>query len=380
MKKIGILTYFSGVNPGTYLQALSVYRSVRKVYPNDFVEIINYRYFVDAKRPCFSSSSLRSLYNDFCKIRKYHICESQLPLSKNKLLSSNYQSAISFNIKQNYDVIYVGSDTTLELFRAPDDEITPFWLSEEVQAKKIFIAASARGTDFKDLSNSQKDKLTNALNSFDAISVRDEATKRLMNALIGTDKNIVKLSDPTFAFDIDYSYADIYVKSKKLDLVKRPLICLHLIRDMKHKDEFCKLLKNHGYTIASLRAARYVDILVNDLSPFEFAGIFKYFDVLLTNRFHDTVFSIKNDTPVITFPTAQYYQNANGESKHSSLLSDFGLLDTNFIPNINELSPNEIYQKIDLVRETMTLRRMEILKLKSIERQKIESFLFENKY
>ena len=103
----------------------------------------------------------------------------------------------------------MGSDTTLELFRAPDDEITPFWLSEEVQAKKIFIAASARGTDFKDLSNSQKDKLTNALNSFDAISVRDEATKRLMNALIGTDKNIVKLSDPTFAFDIDYSYADI---------------------------------------------------------------------------------------------------------------------------------------------------------------------------
>ena len=95
----------------------------------------------------------------------------------------------------------------------------------------------------------------------------------------------------------DSSYADIYVKSKKLDLVKRPLICLHLIRDMKHKDEFCKLLKNHGYTIASLRAARYVDILVNDLSPFEFAGIFKYFDVLLTNRFHDTVFSIKNDTP-----------------------------------------------------------------------------------
>ena len=43
MKRIGILTYHRFSNEGSMLQAIAVYRAMKRAFPNDHVEIIDYR-------------------------------------------------------------------------------------------------------------------------------------------------------------------------------------------------------------------------------------------------------------------------------------------------------------------------------------------------
>ena len=74
MKKIGILTYISGNNPGTLLQAYSVLSLLRDRFINDRVEIVNYqpckvrsKYIVnyfkkDNVRRAFQSAAIRSSF------------------------------------------------------------------------------------------------------------------------------------------------------------------------------------------------------------------------------------------------------------------------------------------------------------------------------
>ena len=44
---------------------------------------------------------------------------------------------------------------------------------------------------------------------------------------------------------------------------------------------------------------RYADYCLTDISPLEWAGIFRYFSLTITDRFHVSIFSLKNGVPVV---------------------------------------------------------------------------------
>lgn len=71
--------------------------------------------------------------------------------------------------------------------------------------------------------------------------------------------------------------------------------------------------------------------MLNDMSPLEQFGIYKHFDFVITHRFHDCVFCLKNNVPALIYiKDSKELSTAKGDSKHVSLLKDFGLFPQGF--------------------------------------------------
>lgn len=375
MKRIGILTYFTDfpyfndLNPGMNLQAYSVFRTLSAQYPDAKVEFIRYHSWWAEWRPYVSGLTFKSILQDFRQLYKYYKFSRVFPRSKGGLVSRDRIRALEYIKHLEYDAVYVGSDTLLELFRFGEDEISAYWLSSLVPAKKFMLAASARDTSILGLSDIQKGLLRESIESFDGLGVRDTATFDLIAGLSGGgDERLKIIPDPTFALEIDYSFVEKYFVNKGFHKLNKPIACFHLLKNSEFAVELAGLYRKKGYLIASFRPAEYADILLRDLSPMEFAGVFRYFDIMLTHRFHDSIFCIKNQCPVLLYPPSINYENEKGDSKQLSLMKLFGLDDVNFVRDINVLSASEIFELLEHAKLNFGNKKLEILKmLKQLE-------------
>jgi hypothetical protein len=370
MLKIGILTYLKEfTNLGTNMQSFCTLQAIQTLYPTDQVELIDYLPWRPAMRPYLSHISFRSVKNDFLRMVKYKtFFKENLILSKNRLISANLNEGIEFIRKQNYDAIYVGADTVLELRGSQGDKLTAYWLDERLRCTKVLIAASSHNVTFEALSDSQKAHIQKSIKDFSLLGVRDDATFRLISHFIPPgDKRLRIIPDPTFTYEIDYRYADRYVRIKRLRFNK-PVVCLHLLRDSYWASELADEFRSIGYIVASFRPARYADLLLTDLSPFEQMGIYRYFDLLITHRFHDSIFCFKNMTPVIVFHEHATDVTSYGESKNQSLLKSFDLEKTNYVAHCETLNAGYF---IDIYQGAINAFKR--------KRDNIESVLVENK-
>jgi hypothetical protein len=344
MRKIGILTYIKEYsNLGTNMQGYCTFKAVQSQYPHDQVEIIDYSGWKPEKRPYLYNISLRSLINDFVRIRKYEkFFNDDYIFSNRSLITGDRKEAIDFIKSQEYDAIYVGSDTLLELKRAKEDELTAYWLDETVKCKKFLLAASSHNVVYENLSDKQKQQIRNTIDDYSLLGVRDEATYRLLSHFTQPgDRRLEIIPDPTFTYDIDYHHIEKYFDRKKL-VFRKPVVCLHLVRSIKWAAALANYFRKEGYLVASLRPAYYADIIFTDLSAFEQMGLYRYFSLVITHRFHDSIFSIKNSTPVIVFP--EYYSDitAYGENKNRTLFKSFNIQD-NYISNKNDLTALSVF-------------------------------------
>ena len=67
------------------------------------------------------------------------------------------------------------------------------------------------------------------------------------------------------------------------------------------------------------------------LSPFGWAAMFRYVDLTVTERFHDSVFTLRNGKPVVAIDWNSGRFSKNGSSKTQNLLSLYGLDCNHFI-------------------------------------------------
>ncbi len=357
--KIGILTYFGESNPGTVLQSYSMYLNINKLYKGEArVEVINYHSFKRNDRPFLSGATIKSIFKDLKRNMKYRkFNRSCYPLSHPYLYSKNYNAAKFYIEKQNYDVIYIGSDTLLELHRVKNG-LTIFWLPPEIKAKKIMVAASSRDTQFQSLSKEQKISIQKCLTHIQYIGVRDQATKRLMENF-KLNKDVQLIPDPTFALEVNSSHAIKYAEQHSIGNDDN-IMCIHFTRKYTWARRFVNIAKKDGYKIVSLRPCYYADYEFNDLSPLEFAGIFSHFSVVVTHRFHDTVFALKNLVPVISIIPDQSYSNNYGESKQFSLLKEFDLVDTNYVPYPDQINAESLYKKVSEAIESFDKEKIQL--------------------
>lgn len=351
MKKIGILTYFKEYsNLGTNMQSYCTLKAIQKEYPDAHVELINYSSWNHSIwRPYLSNISFNSVFKDYIRFRKYNrFFKDELNFSQSNLISSNLSRSIEFIKEQNYQIIYVGSDTVLELNRANKDSLTAYWLDDTINAKKFLISACSLNVIYDTLTDNQKAQIQKTIDDFSLLGVRDESTFRLLSNFTSPgDYRLQIIPDPTFTFEIDYSYIENYIKRKKL-LFKRPIVCLHLLRDTKWASALASYFRNEGYIVASLRPAYYADICFTDLSPFEQMGIYKYFSLVITHRFHDSVFCLKSLTPVIAYPQNVTDVTEFRESKIQTLFKSFDIQEISYIEdkdNITARSIFDIYQE-----------------------------------
>jgi hypothetical protein len=320
------------------------------------------------------------LKNDYIRIKKYKFFfKKELTFSKYHLISSNVNKSIEFIKRQNYGAIYVGSDTLLELKRADKDNLTAYWLDKTIDCKKFLIAASSHDVVYDSLSDNQKYKIQETIDDFSLLGVRDDATFRLLSNFISHgDKRLEIIPDPTFTYEIDYSSAEQYIKRKKL-FFNKPIVCLHLLRTTKWASDLANHFRKEGFLIASLRPDYYADIILTDLSPFEQIGIYKYFALVITVRFHDSIFCFKNFTPVIVFPENVTDVTVYGESKYKTLFKSFKLEKTNYIENKDNITARNLF---DMHREAITnyKKNLDFIKTTLMEnKEKYESFVHKSR-
>ena len=331
--KIGLLTYYGDLNFGTNLQAYATLLALKSIYPHDEVEIIPLHTFWLRIIP-YKSFNPVSIYRDYIRIKKFaQFKRVNLQVVEKEPNITSPQEALDYIASRNYDVIYVGADTLLELDRLPKgyDGLSCYWL-KDIKAKKIIVAASAKNTQFELLSKKQQADMVSAVSQFSKIAVRDRATYSLFANCVDKE-HIEMIPDPTFSLKIDYSFVETYLKEKKISFPNKTVYINSASSDewlSKVVDE----LKENGYCIVTPRPTGWTDLSLNDMGPLEQAGIFKYVSFVISHRFHEGVFCLKNHTPFILY-APNGMMTANGESKHVSLLKDFNLYPYSFLGSID---------------------------------------------
>ena len=348
-KRIGILTYFWSDNSGTFLQAYTLQQVLQKAFPGASVEIIDYRVLERPWRPNRQRITVDQWLRDFRRHRKYRASRRQhLRLSSRRQVTRDRARAAEFIQQLGYDAIFVGSDTILEL-QHYNGGVGVYWLPPSVDCVKIMIAASCRSESYDRLSDSQRNLLRESVEGFALKGVRDVSTKTLLTRLLGAEDHLELTPDPTVCFDIDHEGARAYLEKRKLPRDK-PIAAFTLRNEIRWRSDLARLLQQKGYVVASLQPAPHADYILNDVTPFEWAGLFRSFEVVVTTSFHDSLFCLKNGVPFVSVVPDRSYISDMNSSKYHHLLDTVGSAD-NVIADHGAVTAADVFEKLMRARD-----------------------------
>lgn len=317
MKKIGILTFHRSVNCGAFIQAYSLAKRLKEEYPNADVEIIDYHMPIVANSYTYTFSSYIAANNNIGRIKRiirlaqhptviqklnnrtkiFTECQKMLPLSGKTIFSNSTDEVFDY-INSTYDVVIVGSDAVWNY--ASRGFPNAYFLNDKVHCKKLSYAASCYGMDYSTCPDKDIQQMSRFLSNFNFIGVRDEATENMVK-YINPELTPAHTCDPTCFLKVN----DLPVNEKKLreKLHKRGFDFNKTTIGMMGSEKMCNMLRRmYGkcYQIVSLyEPVRNSDVDLYDLTPFEWAYVFRFFKVTFTTYFHGTMLSLRNGIPVI---------------------------------------------------------------------------------
>ena len=380
-KKIGILTYTSNFNYGTFFQAYATLCAIRRHFPNSSVEMVNYNSQSKSQQIGYNKLNLarRHIYPPYLvkhlsKQSRYRSTERRL-LEMNAaeaMITDSYLESAEYISEQGYDLLVVGSDTVLNFYdwNLRQQELPIYWLPESLSSKKVMISSSI-GTDLDidSLDQATQQALRDSIEGFSMLGVRDEITRDFIHGLTPQASDRVDvIPDPTFSYAIDGTHSEAYLKKKGVS-PDVPIIGLDLPTGLIGVEDAVKHLKSKGYAVASWRGiSTLADYDFSDMGPLEWSGIFKRFDITLTNRFHASIFSLKNLTPVITMDYKANRISRSGQSKASMLMDSFGLKDTNYRNVAGITDPAWVLRAIQAALDEPRIKELQ----SSISRKNIE--------
>jgi len=201
-KKIGILTYFWDHNPGTFLQAFSMVMALRKRCPGYRVEIIDCAF----NRPRFRFRKgfiiPERLINDYRRFRAFANLQAKcLPKSPGGLDTVDYELAADYIRRQDYEMIVVGADTVLEFLptQRVAGQVPIYWLPPDIQCRKVMLASVGAMT-IDTVDEKYHAVLSESLNAFDLVGVRDDNTYGFVKALgLKDESKLEYLPDPALS-------------------------------------------------------------------------------------------------------------------------------------------------------------------------------------
>lgn len=315
--KIGILTFHQSINNGAVMQAYSLSKRIKQDFPESVVEIIDYRMKCVGKGYSYNLKSYLKTGTFIIRIKKlvkyifdpcmfkrlnlrtevFNECVDFLPLSKEKIEDDGMEKVIQY-INSEYDVLIVGSDAVWNHISRGFPNI--YLPDNRVRCHKFSYAASCYGMDFLNCSEDVRVAIGESLNSFSSIGVRDTATMDFVR-WSGSDVPAYHTCDPTAFLDVDDLPVDVEklkskLKNKGFDFNKDTI-------GIMGNEKMLKMVRSfYGkkYQIVSLyNYLKGADVQLYDLTPYEWAYVFRYFKLTFTTYFHGTMLSLRNGTPLI---------------------------------------------------------------------------------
>lgn len=362
--RIGILTYHQSVNNGAVMQAYALSRRLKELYPACEVEIVDYRMNTVEKTYAYtleqylSSSSFRvkirrclDLIRDPQYLRRYRrrtevfaSCLDQLPLSPLCIRSDDLDE-VSAYINERYDILVVGSDAIWNyLSRGFKNAYLP---GDEIRTAKLSYAASCYGMDFFKAPDSEREIIRSSLNGFRFIGVRDNATEEFVR-WSGSLTEPVHTCDPTVFLEVNKLPVNEDLLRQKLKRAgfdfKRPTI------GIMGTDRMVKMVRRlfgRKYQIAALyEPVKGADVNPYDLTPYEWAYVFRYFKLTITTFFHGTLVSLRNGVPVVCIALNSEFAKVH-MPKTLDILTRLGFADWYFETDYETKNIEAIKQRVE---------------------------------
>jgi len=290
--KIGIITFHCANNYGAVLQAVALQKFVSDIFPDSEIKIINYRpkSIIDTYSVFYP---IRISSSFLLKARRWLGLLLQLPFAlKCKVSFSqfrrNHFHLINTSKLFDFDFIICGSDQIWNPVLTNGLDSHYFGHFINFTGKRIAYAVSDGG----ELFGVDNLPIKELLSCFSALSVRETSMLPLIQPLY--DKSIISVLDPVFlpgttfwntiANDSkDSNYILLY------QLAENPVLLAEAINIATKQNK--RLIEvSYGMPFRSIiKKRRTVRVAV---TPQDFLGYFKNADMILTNSFHGTAFSI----------------------------------------------------------------------------------------
>lgn len=309
MKKIGILTIVKVNNYGAELQALALQRKLCLMgYDAEIIDYLFYKnplHKKDKTSKPFYQYSLKNKFKEYILPIFEYI--KAFPYKKQykrraKGFSSFHDKNTKFspicyhsyselyNNPPQYDIYCVGSDQVWN--PRCYTNLSPYFLSfAPKEAKKISYASSF---GVKKLPENAKKQYCKLLQNLNYISVREKDGVNIVKEVSG--KEAVNVADPTLLLT-----KEEWIPIAKYDKVPaKKYILLYVLKDSKYIKKTALILsKKYGLQIVRICKGAFKQdkksegiINIIDAAPDDFLGLIEKAEMVLTNSFHGTVFSI----------------------------------------------------------------------------------------
>ena len=293
--KVGILTIQSNVNIGNRLQNYALQEVLKRMG----VESESFKREEVGLETEIKRTVREIVRND--RKSKVHAFNRKINWS-NSLVTKN---KISSNISSSYDAVLIGSDQVWNPYFpfSSDSDYLP-----GVDVKKIAYAASF-GVDL--IKESElREHIAEMINGVDCISMREESGAKMIKELTGREVPVVL--DPTMLMDA----ADW----KKIE--KKPQMSIPSRYVLKYM-----LGESNMYVekVAEKMEAPVLDISSKALpiGPKEFLFLINHAQIICTDSFHASVFSLLFEKPFIIFDRVS--DDADMSSRMDSFCEMFGV-------------------------------------------------------
>lgn len=308
------------------MQALGVQAAMKSLWSNAQVDYLDFPDFkssgmgVRGKRDGLINTIKQKGLAAYRLLKYIQLRKKHFHYSKQVDLFNYTEEQIDFI--RDYDLVVIGSDTILEQAYSEDGRIGLNWMPLPV--KKIYFAASASPANFEPTVELKK-----VVECALFIGLRDELTIKYFCDKLGiAQSRIIKQPDPSYFLDIsEYKlsrkYVSRFIPDKKYALY-------NFNSNFPHRRELADLLRKKGYMVVSTAYNPYADFCIDTIDAFEWAGVFPLVDIVVTERFHDSVFALRNEKPVIAIDWDPNRFANGGDSKTLRILEEYGIKKNHF--------------------------------------------------
>lgn len=354
MKKIGILTMHKVQNYGSALQAFALLHTLEKLQTDSI--LIDYKFPNSTKRSIRTSIRrfLINLLSGFIFTKQknrfqrfyqtYFKCTSKIYNTPEELQKGKF----------DFDIYMTGSDQVWNPRYVKDDTSFLFSFAKK-DATKIAYAASFATTE---IPPHLKDKYSELLSKYKAISVREQSGITLTESLTGKKAELV--CDPTLLLTKE-EWSELAVRVPQR--IKEPYILAYIltyaynpypeidniINEIQNKLNL-KLVILNG-SLKDLK--RKNSIVIKDAGPLEFLSLIKNASFIITTSFHGTAFALNFEKPF--YSVIKSFDNT--DSRMLSLLEHVGAKNRAIVYNKEtdynfEINFKDISKKLDAFRDT----------------------------
>lgn len=373
---IGILTFHCAENYGAFLQAYAMQawleKNVESLYD---IKMIDYRprYLIEPYKIKIRER-IKNAKGFLNKIKAMIIVCTEVPnkiiKKKNFLkackkyhLSEESYSDNHFFLDDNYYALILGSDQIWNPNATEGFDQAYFGKVVGEKSKRIAYAASL---SIPDLSEKEKEQLNKLLKNLNSIGVREQTSVKLLEPL--TEKKVNLNCDPTILID-----RKIWENCVSRKQVKKYILVYRLQENQNIFNDAYKIAKKEHWDILHFGdpsiKPMFRDVKVRSCSycgPIEFINYIYNAEMILTNSFHGTCFSI-----IFGKEFFAYLQKKGAERLIH--LSEAGKFEDRLVPcdtclNIKKVYKKELSNASDIYENLQELRNMsEYYLIKAIE-------------